>query len=76
MAHHKGDRRICGSNYSWASHIRPIECRSSSAYPFHLLGSAFFRDLYAVTGAVPAGTYTVHLYLNGMWTNSASFSVV
>ena len=43
---------------------------------FHLLGSAFFRDLYAVTGAVPAGTYTVHLYLNGMWTNSASFSVV
>ena len=43
---------------------------------FHLLGSAFFRDLYAVTGAVPVGTYTVHLYLNGMWTNSASFSVV
>lgn len=43
---------------------------------FYLLGNAFFRDLYAVTGKIPAGTYTVRLYLNGMFTNASSFDVV
>ena len=43
---------------------------------FHMLGEAFFRDLYSLNGTVPAGKYLIQLYLNGMWAHTAVFNVV
>ena len=43
---------------------------------FYLIGFSFFSDLYAVNGQIPAGSYAIHLYLNGMWTNTSHFNVI
>ena len=42
---------------------------------WNIAGADFFLNLYNDNGDVPAGTYTVYMYWDGMWVNTSTFNV-
>ena len=42
---------------------------------WNIAGADFFLNLYARNGDVPAGTYQVHMFWDGMWVNTSTFNV-
>jgi len=40
-----------------------------------LAGYNYFQNLYNITGSIPRGRYTIHLFWDGMWVNSVGFNV-
>ena len=42
---------------------------------WYITGTGFFHNLNEATGDIPAGTYTVYLYWDGMWVNTSTFKV-
>ena len=42
---------------------------------WELTGTAYFYDLYNTVGEIPAGTYTIHMYWDGMWVSDTTFKV-
>ena len=65
------------NGYEQIVHCSQYEFSTGKGFTHYLklLGASFFDNLYSVTGDVPAGTYRVELYFNGMLAHTKSFTV-